>query len=573
MIAEIAGGHMGSPDQCLELVLAAIRCRADAVKFQFYKADELCNPDHADYALFKKLEFGMDTWRKIFARLREAGVAIFADIFGPDSFEEARTLGTDAFKLHAADLDNACLVEAVAKSGKPVLLGIGGHKRVEIYRTVKRIRSFSPDSPVVFLPGHQLFPTPPSEHSLDEIRWFSQTYKDMGVIVGCADHIDGGDPLAVAFPLAAIGAGAVVIEKHLTLDRSRRWEDYESAVEPEDFARLVSLVRGLEAVSRKFPVWTEGRQRYREKAAKTYFSAGALEAGAPLECEKLKFVRPTKFSNPLPSDFVSRRRTAGRIGKNSLINGLDIRQNVGILINCRTQSTRLPQKALKKICGRETIALLIERMKHCSRADQVILCTTEKPEDDILAEIAAREGIRVFRGPDENVAHRLLLAGQKFGLDHVVRVTGDDLLRDVPLIDRAIESHLKNHADYTAMTGVTYSCDTEIISLRALETIVERAGYPENTEYLTWYLDDETAFVVNKFEAPSEYRRDYRLTLDTEEDLNLFKALHEALYRPGKPVDLREALNYMDQHPETARMNAHIRPKLSRSELDTSLKI
>lgn len=253
--------------------------------------------------------------------------------------------------------------------------------------------------------------------------------------------------------------------------------------------------------------------------------------------------------------------------------GSDISQNVGILINCRTASTRLPNKALKTICGKETIALLIERMKFCSNKSQIILCTTERDEDDVLVGIANREGIEAFRGPDENVALRLLLASRKYNLDHIVRVTGDDLLRDISLIDQAIESHLKNHADYTYMKGVVYSCDTEIISVRALETIVDRAECPENTEYLTWYLEDETAFVQNEIRAPSKYYRDYRITLDTIEDFKLLEALYEALYKPGCPIDLIDALRYMDEHPDLAKINATIRPKLSRNDIDVSMKI
>lgn len=573
VIAEVAGGHMGLLERCLNLVQTAVQCQADAVKFQFYKAHELCHIDHPDYKLFKKLEFTIEDWKKIFNEARTGNLAIYADIFGPDSFAEACFLEVDAFKLHAADIDNAPLIETVAAKKKPILLGIGGHKRVEIYRSVKKIRLLSPDTLIVLMPGHQLFPTPVSEHSLDEIRWFSKAYADMGVAVGCADHIDGDDPMAVAFPIAAIGAGATMIEKHLTIDRSQRWEDYNSALEPKAFSQLVSLAHGMNKLSQGFPIWTEGRQRYREKAIKTYFLASDVQKNLKMEHNHLKCLRPTVFTNPLPSDFFTNSRTLRAIKAGSPVTGLDISQNVGMLINCRTASTRLPNKALKKICGKETIALLIERMKYCSNTNEIILCTTEMAEDDVLVDIANREGVEVFRGPDENVALRLLLASRKYNLDHIVRVTGDDLLRDIPLIDQAIESHLKNHADYTYMKGVVYSCDTEIISVRALETIVDRAACPENTEYLTWYLEDKTAFVHNEINAPSDYYRDYRITLDTIEDFKLLEALHEALYKPGCPIDLRRALCYMDEHPELAKINATIMPKLSRNDIDVSMRI
>jgi spore coat polysaccharide biosynthesis protein SpsF len=215
----------------------------------------------------------------------------------------------------------------------------------------------------------------------------------------------------------------------------------------------------------------------------------------------------------------------------------------------------------------------MERMKACRNAEKIVLCTTENPEDDILVDIALREGIAAFRGPNENVALRLMLASRKFGFDHIVRVTGDDLLRDIRLIDQAILSHLERNADYTCMTGVVYSCDTEIISTRALETIVERATRPENTEYLTWYLDDRSAFVCNVIQAPKEYDRPYRITLDTADDLKMFESVFNALYVPGQALDLLEVLDYLDTHPEAAQMNASSKPKLTRDQLDVSLRI
>ena len=130
----------------------------------------------------------------------------------------------------------------------------------------------------------------------------------MGITVGCAAHIDGDDPMPVAFPLAAIGAGATMIEKHLTLDRSQRWEDYESAIEPAIFSQLVSLAHGMNNLSQGFPIWTEGRQRYREKAVKTYFYQRMCQK-LKVEHDHLKCLRPTVFTNPLPSDFFTNSRT------------------------------------------------------------------------------------------------------------------------------------------------------------------------------------------------------------------------------------------------------------------------
>jgi spore coat polysaccharide biosynthesis protein SpsF (cytidylyltransferase family) len=422
------------------------------------------------------------------------------------------------------------------------------------------------------MPGHQLFPTPASEHSIEEVRWFSEAYGDLDVKVGCADHIDGDDPLAIGFPLAAIGAGAVVIEKHLTIDRDEQWEDYESALDAKQFDRFVSMVHRMnETVS--YPVWTSGRQQYREKALKNFIPKYEILKGERISVDDVRFVRTEEYQDPIPCADLIQKTSFCSLTEDQIICGSHVVQEIGILLNCRTKSTRLPQKALKKICDRETIALLIERVKFSKESTNVVLCTTENPEDDILVDIAKRENIDVFRGPEENVALRLLQACNAYHLDHFVRVTGDDLLRDVPLIDEAIRSHREKNADYTCMKGVVYSCDTEIISRRALETVVERASAPDRTEYLTWFLDDASSFVVNVIQASSEYRGEYRLTLDTMEDFELLGFIYKELYQPGVPVDLKRALTLLRENPKMAAVNKHITPKLDRTAIDTSLRI
>lgn len=572
VIAEIAGGHMGKLSRCIQLIEAAGDAKADSIKFQFYNADELCTRNHEDYNLFKELEFSYSEWIEIFAKARRYKMLIYADIFGNESFSQAHQLGIDGFKLHSADLDNSYLLQAVSNTEKTIFLGVGGHKRVEIYQSIKKIKAWSPNSQIILMPGHQLFPTPVSEHSLNEIKWFSKAYKDLGIKVGCADHIDGDHPFAIGFPLAAIGAGAIVVEKHLTVHRKDKWEDYESALDAKQFKYFVSMVHNLNETG-TFPVWTAGRQHYREKAIKNYIPTNSISQQEMIGLHNVQFVRTKKYQNPIPSENLLDRPAVETLTKNQIICGSNIDQKIGILLNCRTASTRLPQKALKKICGKETIALLIERMKFCKEPTNIVLCTTENPEDDILIDIAKREGIESFRGPEINVALRLLMASKKYQIDHIVRVTGDDLLRDISLIDKAIISHRQNNADYTYMKGVVYSCDTEIISHRALETIVERASCPDNTEYLTWFLDDDTSFVVNQIQAPPEYSSDYRLTLDTIEDFELLEFIHNELYRPGSPVDLLEALALLDENPKIASVNMDIKPKLDRSEIDTSLRI
>jgi spore coat polysaccharide biosynthesis protein SpsF (cytidylyltransferase family) len=248
-------------------------------------------------------------------------------------------------------------------------------------------------------------------------------------------------------------------------------------------------------------------------------------------------------------------------------------RRVGALICARVKSARMPGKALVEIAGVEAITLLIERLKTSAACGQIVLCTTTAVEDQALAAIGEREKIGVFRGSSSNVAGRLLGAVRQFGLDDFVRVTGDDPLRCVDLIDLAVESHLRHGADYTHMTGVFLGGDSEVVSARAVETVAERAVKSENTEYLSWYLDDRTVFAVNRMTVDAKYWRPYRLTLDTSEDLEVMRAVYDALYEPGKIVDSLEALEWLDRNEEIARINRDIRSPVDRRDLNLDLNL
>lgn len=573
VIAEIAGGHLGEVEKARELINLAAGAGADSIKFQVYLADELCTPDHSDYKLFQSLEFTQDVWAQISKEVHALGMMLFADVFGEISLNYALKFRADGFKIHTADIDNRLLLERVARSGKTILLGIGGRKRVEVYEAVKFCKSFAKTGSIILMPGHQLFPTSISEHSLEEIVWFKKAYADMQIEVGCADHLDGGEPIAQIWPLAAIGAGATYVEKHLTIDRNLKLEDYESALDPSDFSKMVRNIQAIQPSVNSFPRWSEGRENYRNKSIKVPMTRTEQVAGSQLTEQNICYLRPSIPSQPLASSNWLKHILNIDIDVNIPLNGAMVNQRVGILVNARSASTRLPLKALLEIAGKPSILHILERMRFVRKATEIIFCTTDQEDDDELADIVSNNGFNVYRGANDNVALRLLMAAKEYQFDHVVRVTGDDLLRDVPLIDEAIESHLRENADYTMMNNVVYSCESEIISVRALLTIVERAAVDKNTEYLSWYLDDPTAFVQNRLEGPERLKRDYRLTLDTAEDLDLLRHLFSVLYNEGELISLDDVIDYLDKHPEIAAINGKIHPKLSRQDLDLRINI
>lgn len=245
---------------------------------------------------------------------------------------------------------------------------------------------------------------------------------------------------------------------------------------------------------------------------------------------------------------------------------------IGIIV-ARCSSSRLPNKAIIKILGRETIALLIERIKRCRSLDAVILATTPDSSDDVLIEIAKREGILSFRGSSENVSLRMFEAAKYCKADTIVRITGDDILRDERMIDRAVQAHLEVVSDVTFMKNMPHGTSSEVFGFKTLETIVQKANVPENTEYLTLYLENERYFSANRVNSGYVFDPSLRLTLDYPEDLEFFMRIFEIFYLTKPDFTLPEVLSWLEAHPEIVAINQFQTPKYSSKELDVTLKI
>ena len=127
-----------------------------------------------------------------------------------------------------------------------------------------------------------------------------------------------------------------------------------------------------------------------------------------------------------------------------------------------------------------------------------------------------------------------------------MRVTADDLLRDTDLIEIAIESHVNNNSDYTYFKGCMVGLDSEIISFRAIKLILDRAEDTDSSEYLSWYLDDESLFNVNPIFAGAKYGGPYRFSLDNEQDFTLFTKIYEK-FNPIVKIDVEELKRYLDE--------------------------
>jgi spore coat polysaccharide biosynthesis protein SpsF len=226
---------------------------------------------------------------------------------------------------------------------------------------------------------------------------------------------------------------------------------------------------------------------------------------------------------------------------------------VGIILQARMGSSRLPGKVLKPLAGRPMLGLILERLEASRRADVLILASTTNPGDGQVLEYARRHHPRVktFAGSEQDVLDRYIQAARTFGVDAVVRCTADNPLVDVPMLDALIDLHLASGADCTHSktdrgNELPIGAGAEAYRRGVLETSWEECREPDNVEHVDEYIQAHPErFRIVNLPIPEDRRcPSLRLTVDTPEDFRKMGLIYDALYRPGRPVELPAAIRW-----------------------------
>jgi len=237
---------------------------------------------------------------------------------------------------------------------------------------------------------------------------------------------------------------------------------------------------------------------------------------------------------------------------------------VGAIIQARLGSSRFPGKVLQPLAGRPLLGHVIERLRQCRKLDRIILATSTAPADQALLKFAREQGIEGFAGSENDVLNRFLGAADQFHLDVVVRICSDSPMIDWKTIDRMIKKVIKNNADYSICDeSLRHACDGfEVVTTPALRRVAQISDRPSDHEHVTIYIRQHPRkFAVIYEPVPKLLQGEYRMSVDVAADLELMRRIYDALYRPGRPVDLREAVRYLKGHPEVRSLNAHVRQK------------
>ena len=157
-------------------------------------------------------------------------------------------------------------------------------------------------------------------------------------------------------------------------------------------------------------------------------------------------------------------------------------------IIARTVSTRLPLKIFRDLTpGISMIEFLIKRIKSVQEIDEVYLCTSTESVDDIMEDVASRNGVKLFRGSADEVIQRMISVGEIESADVLLRITGDNPLTSTEYISHQIQFLIENQLDYVRVVDVPIGATAEVISFAALKDCYSKMD-KSVSEYLMLFL-------------------------------------------------------------------------------------
>jgi spore coat polysaccharide biosynthesis protein SpsF len=233
------------------------------------------------------------------------------------------------------------------------------------------------------------------------------------------------------------------------------------------------------------------------------------------------------------------------------------------IIQARMGSERLPGKVLATINGSPILALIIKRISPSRLRGELVVATTEQPEDDVIEDLSCRLGVSCFRGATEDCLDRYYQAAKRFQAQTVVRLTADNPLIDHGFLDWALgEFAAAPGWDYliTSSDSFPLGLSVEIFSFSALETAWEETGNPAWREHVTPYIHRAPErFRIRRLSSPEDYSH-MRWTVDTPEDLKFVRAVYDHFGHDR--FSWREAIAAVENHPEWVELNRHVEQRL-----------
>jgi len=254
IIAEAGVNHNGNFELAKQLIAAAADAGVDFIKFQTFKAGNIVSKsakkasyqernindgNDSQYAMLKQLEIPEEWYVDLVKLSNDLGIKFLSTGFDIESIDFLDNLGTPLYKIPSGEITNKPYLRHIAKKNKPVILSTGMANMDEIKAAINvLVDNGISKSDITVLHCNTEYPTPMEDVNL---KAMDLIHRELGVKVGYSDHTQG-----IEVPIAATALGAVVIEKHFTIDRNLPGPDHKASLEPSELKAMVKAIRNIE---------------------------------------------------------------------------------------------------------------------------------------------------------------------------------------------------------------------------------------------------------------------------------------------------------------------------------------
>jgi N,N'-diacetyllegionaminate synthase len=325
IIAEAGVNHNGSLDLAIQLIDAAKTSGADAVKFQTFRADLLATrtahkaayqdrtiaKEESQFEMLRRLELDAEAHERLIEHCTEAGIQFLSSPFDLQSADLLAAMNLRIYKIPSGEITNVPFLKHIARKGKPIILSTGMSTLGEVEEAIHVLQEAGAQE-LTLLHCVTEYPAPYDEVNLRAMRTLREAF---GLPVGYSDHTPG-----IEIAVAAVALGAVVIEKHFTIDRSFPGPDHAASLEPAELQQMVTSIRHVEdALGTGIKKPAKCEEPNISVARKSVVAARALPAGHKLEEADMDIKRPGNGLAPKSLPFLIGRTLRVGLGEDETI--------------------------------------------------------------------------------------------------------------------------------------------------------------------------------------------------------------------------------------------------------------
>ena len=563
-ILEVANTHGGNFEYLKSLVEEFRDFNENTgIKFQPLKFDEIALPDYAWYSVYEELFFNNKQWKEIISESAKHK-DVWIDVFDSYSIEVIKNNFNNiyGFKLQASVLYNKNILRDLSElniADKKIILNISGFEIQEIDDILSRFNKLFKNSTILLQIGFQGYPTKLEDSGLIKIEKIKSHFNNTLVF---ADHIDANNEDAIWLPIFAAMQGVTMIEKHIKHSSLETKYDHYSSISLNKYREYLERLEKYTSLSTKPFISTE-EKIYLDKSEQIPVLNTNKSKGDFLSWDNFSFKRTndtglnTKQLEKLINKgyyLTTNKKFTSTILKEDLN-----KATIGAIIAVRLKSSRLKEKALKNIGAISSIEYCVKNALKFENVNHTIIATSSLESDKELEKFTYNDDVIFHTGDPDDVIKRYLDIARKLKINVIIRVTGDMPFISNDILQLLLKSHFETGADYTVAKKAAVGTNLEIINTQALEKVQKYFPNANYSEYMTWYFQNNPEhFKLNFYNLPKNLIRDYRLTLDYDEDLKVFNKIAEHFTKIGEEYSIQELFDFLDNNPEVAEINSKL---------------